>query len=579
MLPPSAAPSLAPSPAPPPPPPVAVDPQKKPWGAAFSGGGWRAQGASIGFAKALWNASITQELNTISSVSGGSWFTTQYTFSSKFFDAVNDDAPEDLYKDWLEAYYTTVCIPSTGVHSRWLTVNGHDECETSMVTDVVSKAVSPFIAKYESDEIEQFLGAAERAHWVWEKFIGTMIDKYSPQLSTTEATPANRQGNLAADLLICTAMVGSGSIMSYNNVFSSGDITELLVDGAKAPALVPMAWQVPASGAGTEASWFSPQHSIDSMTVSKPGYWWWQKVTAALDLPNPNVGKVASMSSAAAAILGTEGFIEHVARERAIVGDWGVARFVFGQAGKAAQAVLNAANLQGMAPCSGENKGDADHPKCKFPSVRFADGGYADDSSIATNIAKMQREFTRETVLKVVALDSNPCIGLYNGDCHDGSRTLADTQVYNWGSLFKEAEDWAPRWHRKYIKSGVERMVRDVGSSENVVLNLNNQIFAEPFSAADMTGLRLDSARAIKGTATSKVSISQGRFTTIQNDAYGVIAGQQVDMLVVHINAALSTELIDSGEDRTKNFTDVAQSTYDSLVEARTFQKFFNEGN
>merc|ERR1711865_1210549 len=51
------------------------------------------------------------------------------------------------------------------------------------------------------------------------------------------------------------------------------------------------------------------------------------------------------------------------------------------------------------------------------------------------------------------------------------------------------------------------------------------------------TGHRLDS--------TSKVSISRGTFTTIQNDVYGVIPGQRVDMLVVHINAALSTAVKD----------------------------------
>ena len=331
--------------------------------------------------------------------------------------------------------------------------------------------------------------------------------------------------------------------MSYNNLFSSGDITELQVDGAKGPALVPMAWHVPPSASDTEASWFSPEHSIDSMTVSKPGYYWWsQPVTAELDLRNPNVGKIASMSSAAAAILGTEELIEHLAREQATNE---VQRIAATAAGKAAQAVLNKANLQGMATCSGENKGDADHLKCKFPSVRFADGGYADDSSIATNIAKMQREFTRGTVLKVVALDSNPCTA---ADCHDNSETLARTQIYNWGSLFEGSL-----------------------TSQNAMLNLNNQIFAEPFSAADMTGERLDS--------TSKVSISKGRFTTIQNDVYGVMPGQQVDMLVVHINADLSTEVVDSGEEMTKSFTDVAQSTYDSLVNDGTFQKFFNEGN
>ena len=50
-----------------------LDSQGKAWGVAFSGGGWRALGASIGLAKSLHGAGIFDQLDAVSSVSGGSW--------------------------------------------------------------------------------------------------------------------------------------------------------------------------------------------------------------------------------------------------------------------------------------------------------------------------------------------------------------------------------------------------------------------------------------------------------------------------------------------------------------------------
>ena len=323
--------------------------------------------------------------------------------------------------------------------------------------------------------------------------------------------------------------------MSYNSYFVSGDITKLKIDGSDAPPIIPVAWHVPPSGSSAEASWFSPQYSIASMSVSKPGrYPWSSDETAPLDLVDPDVGKIAAMSSAAAAVLGTSGLITPLAQKSK-------GRVAGKIAGYAAQTAVNKLNAQGMGVCSGENKGSADHQKCRFPSVRFADGGYADDSAIATNIAKMQTEFPRSKVLKIVALDNNPCT---DQDCSDGSASLAASQEYNWATLFPG----------------------DQGASF-LGVNLKNTIFAEPLSSAEISGQRL--------TSTSKVTISKGTFTTIENEAYGVHQGQTVNMLVVHINANLPTVLIDSGDETTKEFTDLAQSTYEALATDGTFKKFF----
>lgn len=61
----------------------------------------------MGFMKALAETGVFDELAAVSSVSGGSWFTAQYTFSSSFQDAVNDpkQSAADMYTSWLEKYY------------------------------------------------------------------------------------------------------------------------------------------------------------------------------------------------------------------------------------------------------------------------------------------------------------------------------------------------------------------------------------------------------------------------------------------------------------------------------------------
>ena len=241
-----------------------------------------------------------------------------------------------------------------------------------------------------------------------------------------------------------------------------------------------------------------------------------------------------AMSSTFAAVLGTSGLITPLAQKSKET-------FAGTIAGYAAQTAVNKLNAQGMAVCSGENKGSTDHQKCQFQSVRFADGGYADDSAIATNIAKMQTESPRSKVLKIVALDSNYCTAQ---DCSDGSASLATSQEYNWATLFPG--DQGKNW---------------------ISHNLKNTIFVEPLSSAEMTGQRL--------TSTSKVTISKGTFTTIENEAYGIHQGQTVNMLVVHINANLPTLLINSGDEATKEFTDLAQSTYEALATDGTFKKFF----
>jgi len=522
--------------APPPPPPPPSGASTSPWGAAYSGGGWRALGGSIGFARALWDAKITPKLNTISSVSGGSWFTTQYVFSKKFFDAVNSEQPSKAYGEWINDYYKMLCKDG----------DSSSECQQSSTVTNVAKAISSLAGPYQAKELSQLLGAASRARFVWERFIDVMLDQYDPTITSNIATPQNRKGQLAADLLVCSALVGSGSIMS------SGGPTELLIDTAKAPPLVPVAWQVPPSGSKAKASWFSPQYSTASMDAISKGYF--SDAQKKLDLTDPpNVGKIAAMSSAAAAVLGTSSMIAPFAEKKAATAYNWLAGKAADVAADAAQTVLNHANLQGMAVCSGKNEGTKDNMKCKYPSVRLTDGGYADDSSIATNVANMQNAFQTSTVLKIVALDSNNCVSQDNAACPVPNKgptlvpgtPLAVSQNYNWGSLFKGDQ------------------------ARGAMLNMNNQIFADSFKEkADITGQHI-------GNASSRVTISHGIFTTIKNDRYGVKAGSKVEMLVVHINSPQSTALINQGAAHTKTYTDLAQSTYEALKHDKTFEKFF----
>lgn len=76
-----------------------------------SGGGWRSMVADMGFANALARAGLfsnsSSSLSAMSSNSGGSWFSTQFFYSAPFFNAVAWSTPDELYTfvyKWMETY-------------------------------------------------------------------------------------------------------------------------------------------------------------------------------------------------------------------------------------------------------------------------------------------------------------------------------------------------------------------------------------------------------------------------------------------------------------------------------------------
>ncbi len=78
---------------------------------ASNGGGWRSMATVVGFANVFYQAGLIQDdacaFEAISTNSGASWFNTQFFYSTKFFEAVTQSTPDELYDfvvDWMESY-------------------------------------------------------------------------------------------------------------------------------------------------------------------------------------------------------------------------------------------------------------------------------------------------------------------------------------------------------------------------------------------------------------------------------------------------------------------------------------------
>jgi len=463
----------------------------------------------------LWEAEVTPQLRVISSVSGGSWFSTQYAFSQAFFDAVNMRAPRDVYREWLTKYYQ-ILEPLKKQKTELLQMELQGMQSLLKVLDSLGL----------SKEV-QLLSTAVVSSFSWEVFVGMMIDAYHPQLSNSSAEVP--PGHLDVDLLVCTA-ISQGSILARNSY------TRVTVDEVTPPeTFIPAAWHVPAkSSQGSQATWWSPKYKISSMQVHEPCPLCVlrrrRRSPLSTGLATPTVGQAAAMSSAAAGILGTTSLLGDAAAKRDL-------RLT----GEALQLTMNRINLQGMGVCAGPLPND--RPRgCDYPSVRLIDGGYADNSGIATVIAKLQNELGIAVTLKVVALDSNQLSGTKE----------ESQQLSGWGGLFS-----GPASTNLY------------GAQDHPI---SNQIFSESLEAADIPGTDLNHSSL---GAHQNFTLSHGTYTTVANTLYGVKAGQKVEMLGLHINSVLSTILLDEGDTVTNKYTELAQATYEVMANNKIIETFF----
>jgi len=529
-------------------------PAAQPWGVAFSGGGWRAQAAAFGFGKALYKSRTLPQVDTIASVSGGSWANLQMAFSERFFAGVEGThEAQDLsvsqqdeagcletcqfYRQWMETYYRV----QSPAEAR---ANGN------AMTAAVSEFVEMLSPKY-----------AEMLIWVvgnnfnWEEFITDMINAYTPGIAERAATAGNRQGQQHTDLLICTSLPSVSQL--------SGDDGLTTVGGKTHPGpVMPVGFIVPGRNRGSQGEkWWSPQQQLNDLQVKTHSYWWWdstEKLTAGL--PSPiSVGKATAMSSAAVGFLSSPPMTTNYAESSASVGQGDVAAALgLGDlGGYAASSVAYEAGLQDLGVCTGP-----DMHNCEFPSVRLMDGGITDDSAIALLVAKLQRAWPDQT-LRVAALNSDECLPPKNGapkDCRAGS-------AYNFATLF---EGETPK-----ILVGWETGKAWMGGK--VFMDTINTTIFESMSE-NTIGQEIPDGYGMTYTLT----------TLLTTDApkWGIKAGSKVEILELHINSLLGDQPLGlkenqnsvQGPEDTTAFGLLAQHVEEVLTRTDALKNFFDAG-
>lgn len=217
----------------------------KPYGVVFSGNGMRAEAGAVGMLKALYESKKLREVSTISSVSGGSWGTTQFLFSDKYYDGVLNSTQK--ISEWYTNYQAA---SGAGMGKAMGECGGTTNC--------------------------------------WVPLISEMYKGFDPELDVTKAaTPANRVAtSVDADLLVCTSLVVQG-------LMSDSTTSTLQTKGAPVKALeLPAYWAIPKSG---KPSWNVPEVSEADLTVKSDA----TGKTAPLVLPPPSVATIGAMSSAA----------------------------------------------------------------------------------------------------------------------------------------------------------------------------------------------------------------------------------------------------------------------------------------
>lgn len=66
----------------------------------------------------------------------------------------------------------------------------------------------------------------------------------------------------------------------------------------------------------------------------------------------------------------------------------------------------------------------------------------------------------------------------------------------------------------------------------------------------------------------SNMTYSVNKYTTVENTLFGVKSGTPVTLMLININSALSTEMVDEGPAVTAKYADLAQETYHVLKAA-----------
>ena len=138
---------------------------------ASTGGGWRAMFADVGYANIFKQADLFSSsgsaFKSISTVSGGSWFSTQLFYSDEFYNrtamAPSPEAVNDFVLEWMESYYSI----STDVSEETI-----QQCNN--FTDLYNEDNTQMI-----DTITDFCQLLVTFNYDWANFMHSMLEEAS----------------------------------------------------------------------------------------------------------------------------------------------------------------------------------------------------------------------------------------------------------------------------------------------------------------------------------------------------------------------------------------------------------------
>jgi len=189
-----------------------------------TGGGWRAMNADIGYANVFQQAGIMGEnynnFDSIATVSGGSWFSTQLFYSKEFYDqtvlAESPEKIEEFVLRWMQTYYNISSHVSDEVIAK---------CSTS---DVESDDSDYDPDNEPSSNAFDLCILLEEFNHDWAYFIEHMLTAASteygdPDFTSLYVSPTNRHAAMQqTDLCIQAALMPNSRIRYNGTNYTTG---------------------------------------------------------------------------------------------------------------------------------------------------------------------------------------------------------------------------------------------------------------------------------------------------------------------------------------------------------------------
>jgi len=566
---------------------------------ASTGGGWRAQAAAAGFANLFHQAGLLGEQKTkkddalsigaFSSNSGSSWFSTQFFYSPSFHAKVLGTPSElhDFIADWMKSYGAM----QSGFPSSPLCLTGSGaDLGNLLLTMFSGAATQPSSSTSSSETAEELCNILVGVKGEWANFVQEMIQSAStsayndPDLVHRAVIPENKIESLAnVDLFVATSLAPNSrrSISSGNN--NSPAMIGYLRSGWDTAQVysVPIAGHYAVNGTDTFFNWalhdevgpmnvvssYEPSGSF-SMSDYEEFYLLSGNATA-----DGHVKTVVPGLNASRAVLLNEPFgggpvtVAQIASasSAALGSDTGSVPSIFAQAGSTFLNQITDLNglsanrtaemesgieelldelysmslLDGLAVCAqwpGDCSADGDN-------ARLIDGVFSDGATLALNIGEYQMSEDGgdpSITVKVLLTDMN--------QIKDSNVKILSYFNTTFNQNIEPGDFvWAP--------------------SEQVPWR-SPQIFDNYLDNAMIQQATV----SVPGTSLTYTPITA---TTISNRAFGVSAGQKVEILLLKINSDIPTTIV--GASTTEAYTGPLADLAETIAGSRELQSIVRE--